>query len=75
MLSVNPIKRAFGLANEYISDDEDDIAEGESIEERANACESLYKMRVQFLRGDQMSQESDDSDSKEEDIGDNWRRV
>ncbi len=62
MLSVNPIKRAFGLANEYISNDEDDIAEGESIEERANACESLYKMIVQFLRGDQMSQESDDND-------------
>ncbi len=51
------------------------IAEDDSIEERVDACELLYEMRVRFLREDRMRQESDDSDSEDEDMNDNWRPV
>jgi hypothetical protein len=65
LLSTNPIKKAYSLANEYISDIEDDLAEDESVEERARACELVYKLKVEFLR----------EESEDEDIGDNWRHV
>ena len=69
MLSDNPIRKAFSLANEYIGDYEDDIAEDYSVEERTRACELMYKVRVRVLREDRMS------DSEDEDIRDDWRRV
>ena len=67
LFSANPIKKAFSLANEYISDIEDDLAEDESAEERARACELVYKLKVEF--------KTKREESEDEDIGDNWRRV
>ncbi len=67
MCSYDPIRKAFRLAIEYINDD--GLIDDESIEESVDAYESLYKMRVQWLReGD-----SNIDDNYDSDIDDNWR--
>ncbi len=71
MCSNDPIRKAFIFAIEYINND--GLTSDEIIEESANGLTDLFRYRVECLR--EMEQIDTDSDSKAEDIGDNWRRV
>ena len=64
MGSNDPLRKAFRLAREYITN-YGIILNDELIEESADAYELLYKMRVEFFREDQ---------ENEDDINDNWQR-